>query len=434
MTNRDHEDSRPEHADLAEVGRPGTARRLASAAPIAALFAIAGAYFILQRLSPDPVPAPPIAAVPSRATAPEEPRPAQAAASSDHWSFYHGDSALAGFASAVLPAQLAVRWRYNGEGAFTQPAVSDEHGLYACTTDGILVALDFGGQERWSSPVNPDARERVEAPIATAFGLVLVPCLSGRLYAMDAATGAGRWTLDIGGELLGTAQAFQPADPAQPRLIAVINRTDGQTVWIDPADGAVRWRTAELSRTDSSAALADGILAFGSCDVALHFLPAKEGAARVDIPLGGDCQIASGPAIVDGRVYCGSRCGKLICAELRTGQVHWINESCPDEIFTTPAVGGDIVVFGAEDAQLYALDRATGELRWQRELPDVPSSPVLAGDAVLVSAGGVLHRIQGQSGDLVWSYPVSDRIAGPALMGGLVIVPAGDGAILAFGG
>ena len=48
-------------------------------------------------------------------------------------------------------------------------------------------------------------------------------------------------------------------------------------------------------------------------------------------------------------VFSGSHSGKLIHANMRTGEIVWINEDSEDEVFTTPAVKGDWVVFGSFD-------------------------------------------------------------------------------------
>lgn len=409
-------------------------KRIGSAGPVIALVVVATTFVVLQYgFAPTEAPLPPPVA--EQSPQPPEPPPApvelEKVTGAASWSYYHGDSTLTGFVDLTLPDALTVRWRYLAEGRFEQPVVANEQGMYACTTDGLVVALDFDGNPRWTATVGDG--ERVAAPIACGIGMVFVPCMSGRLYALNAADGAEQWTYEVDGELLGSVQIFDPEGDPATAGVYVVNRVDGEVFYLAAETGELHWRMGEVSRFDGSPALNDDALVMGSCAVAIHVYPAGKDAARLDVSLGGDCQIASGPAITGGLAYSGSRCGRLVCMNVRTGQVLWTNESCPDEIFTTPAVGDDVLVFGGEDDGLYALERATGELRWRIDVGDTPGSPVLVGERVLVNARGALHMLQVDTGEEVWRFAVSDAIASPSVIQGMVIVAGDDGSVVAFG-
>jgi outer membrane protein assembly factor BamB len=111
----------------------------------------------------------------------------------------------------------------------------------------------------------------------------------------------------------------------------------------------------------------------------------------------------------------------------------WVNEDAENEVFTTPAVSGDSVVFASSDGYIYALDRETGDRRWAFDTNGTPSSPVIAGDKVVVSSDGSLHVVRLEDGAPVWSYEVSDVITGPAVVGRMIIVGSEDGTVTAFG-
>ncbi len=90
-------------------------------------------------------------------------------------------------------------------------------------------------------------------------------------------------------------------------------------------------------------------------------------------------------------------------------------------------------MFGSLDDYVYALDLATGKTVWRFETPGEPSSPVIAGDAVLFSAEGTLYMLRLGDGEVLWSYEVSDTISAPALIWGMVVVGGEDGTVTAFG-
>ena len=147
-----------------------------------------------------------------------------------------------------------------------------------------------------------------------------------------------------------------------------------------------------------------------------------------------EAQIAGGVVLIGDTVFSASRSGKFIHANVRTGEMIWTNADCEGEAFSTPAVGAEHVVFGANDGVLYALDRKTGALKWKQKLGDTPSSPVIARDKVVVSADGELRLMQLADGATLWSFPVSDEITSPGIAGALVVVGADDGTVRAFGG
>ena len=62
-----------------------------------------------------------------------------------------------------------------------------------------------------------------------------------------------------------------------------------------------------------------------------------------------------------------------------------------------------------------------------------PSSPVIAGDKVLVASDGKLFFLDFKTGKKLWSAAVSDEITSPAVVGSMVLVGGDDGTVTAFG-
>ena len=65
----------------------------------------------------------------------------------------------------------------------------------------------------------------------------------------------------------------------------------------------------------------------------------------------------------------------------------------PDGIWATPALHKDVLYVPTNEGNLYAIDRATGETRWQVKLPGpVWSSPVVVDDVLIqADCSGVIH-------------------------------------------
>ncbi len=68
-----------------------------------------------------------------------------------------------------------------------------------------------------------------------------------------------------------------------------------------------------------------------------------------------DALVVSGPAVAGGVVYVGSSDHKVYALDAATGQVRW-SYPTGNQIFSSPVVSGTIVYIGSEDGKLYALN------------------------------------------------------------------------------
>ncbi|MBI5093740.1 MAG: PQQ-binding-like beta-propeller repeat protein [Candidatus Hydrogenedentes bacterium] len=356
------------------------------------------------------------------------------------WPVYHGGADLAGATDCRLPDKPGILWQCRVEGSIHQPPVGDSHGIYVATRAGTVMALEVDGKERWKKQLvdaaktdGSEPRERFDAPIACFRSTVVIGSKAGVVHALDTADGTERWTYDVGAPILGTVNLYAPKSSEEPARLYVIKQDDGALHCIDFNTGKPIWQGRAVARSDGSPAVGDGIVVYGSCASALHIFAAQEARLLTSIELGEDCQVAAGPALAGGDVYSGSRGGKFFRVNVGAGRIVWTNSDSKKEIFTTPAVGQDMVVFGSEDGGVYAVDRDSGRLKWRFDTHRVPTSAVIASDKIAVGAGGVFYLLKSDTGEKVWSYEVSDGIASPAIINGMVVVGSEDGTIMAFG-
>lgn len=372
-----------------------------------------------------PAPTPtPVATAPQPATATTPAPPTDTA----HWSSFHGGNGLTGFSTKQFPDALAQRWQFLAEGPVFQPPLADANSVYVVTSTGNVVALDLLGQPRWTKSIAGTTKENVEAPAFLNGDTLLIGTQSGRLIALDTASGAPRWEYSVTGQILGSPNA----DPASGTVFA-LERAEGVLHAVDAATGTLRWKTDPIARCDGHVSVADGIVAFGSCLPAIHAYAAADGKRIAEISLCPDCQIAGGVALLGTEAYAGNRSGNLVRADLRAGSIVWKNEDTKKEIFTTPALSAELALYATEDGAVIAVERATGKARWQHEAGGLASSPIIIGDKVAVSVRGVLHLLHLDTGAPVGQFEVSDNISPPALAGDLLLVGSEDGTVTAFG-
>ena len=143
---------------------------------------------------------------------------------------------------------------------------------------------------------------------------------------------------------------------------------------------------------------------------------------------------ASSPAAAGGAVYFGSDDGKVYAVNAATGRLRW-SYATGSGVYAGPAVAGDTVYIGSDDDKLYALNAATGHLRWSYSNNyAVESTPVVAGGTVYFGSND--HRVyalNAATGRLRWSYSAQDAVlSSPVAAGGTVFFGSNDHRVYAL--
>ena len=219
-----------------------------------------------------------------------------------------------------------------------------------------------------------------------------------------------------------------------------------------PAFGGLQWRLQTGGPIRSSPTVLGDALYLGSSDGELYRVNALTGAVAWRRSLGS--AVTSTPAVTASRVYVGTYDGVMHARADGDGREVWsFKTGAPlplvwgfesGETWTSsPALTGTTLVFGARDGKLYALDAASGRLRWSTSLgARVYSTPAVEGGAVFVGTqDGKVHAVDLASGKPRWQFSTEgsrlesknfgfDRTtvqSSPAVSGGVVYVGARDG-------
>ncbi len=356
------------------------------------------------------------------------------------WPTYHGATTLDGVADIALGDELRLVWTYDADAAVAHPPVTGPDRVCFADGKGVLHALDWKGQEAWSKTFTRfsaaqkrDVPQDFAAPLALFDSTLMACTASGAIYALDVADGNIQWSLDTGWPILGTPNLWQDStdDTTRNRLF-LIDQSDGILHCLDFTSGAKLWTAEGVGRCDGSPSVSKDWVVFGSCACAIHIFEPSSSKMVREVLLGEESQVAHGVVISGDSMFSSTRSGQFVHADARTGAIVWENTDCEAESFGTPAVNDDTVVFTANDRTVYALERTTGHLKWKRALPATPTSPIIARDKIVVSAGGALFMLRLSDGEVLWTYSVSDLITSPSIAGNMVLVGSDDGTITAF--
>ena len=163
-------------------------------------------------------------------------------------------------------------------------------------------------------------------------------------------------------------------------------------------------------------------------------------------------QVISSPAVSGGMVFVGCTDGNLYAVDHESGALKWKFET-KNRITSSPAVSEGLVYFGAYDGNFYAVEAATGQLKWKFQtggerryagthlhgsqpagetMPDpfdfYLSSPVVWNSEVFFGSGdGNVYALNAASGALKWKFKTGDVVhASPAIADGKLFVGSWD--------
>ncbi|MBM9505125.1 serine/threonine-protein kinase [Actinacidiphila acididurans] len=253
----------------------------------------------------------------------------------------------------------ALRWERTGaqaeyESPDSGPAVVGRAVYYQ--GGGRLYAVDaHSGAELWSYPVGePAAAGAVPSRPVVADGTVYLAA-GTRAFALDERTGAERWHFDAPAVMFAPPTYVAGTGGSGGGLYAVDHL--GTVYALDPADGRDRWRVATEPRQSLDPVLvADGAVYLGAGS-ALYTLDAVTGTPRWRFAAQGE--VVGSPAVAAGRVHFGSKDHCLYTVDAQGGQLRWRLET-GGEITGSPVVADGVVYACSKDRCVYALDAAKG--------------------------------------------------------------------------
>lgn len=264
-----------------------------------------------------------------------------------------------------------------------------------------------------------------------------------------------KWTFAAKGQVISS--------PAIADGGAFVGSTDGHLYAVDLANGALRWAFPTGARITSSPAVTNGSVYFGSYDGTFYAVGASDGALKWKFATGGERRFAakhihgvmpasetmpdpfdfylSSPAVVNGVVYFGSGDGNVYALDAASGALKWKYQT-GDVVHASPAVADGVVYVGSWDSYFYALDAASGSVRWRFKTGEDPavhnqvgiqsSAAVADGVVYFGCRDSKLYAVDARSGQQVWAFDNKGSwvISSPAVRDGRVYFATSDTGLL----
>ena len=199
-----------------------------------------------------------------------------------------------------------------------------------------------------------------------------------------------------------------------------------------PRFSQVKWKFHTDGQVISSPAVAElGWSSSGSTGGNLYAVDLASGAQKWKLFTG--VRVTSSPAVENGVVYFGSYSGRFYAVDAATGKLKWkfqtegerrfagkhlhgsepAAETMPDPFdfyLSSPALWGGAVYFGGGDGNVYALDAASGNLKWKFHTGDVVhASPAIADGTLFIGSwDSYFYALDAASGKEKWRFKTGE--------------------------
>jgi outer membrane protein assembly factor BamB len=274
------------------------------------------------------------------------------------------------------------------------------------------------------------------------------------VYASTRAPGlsAVQWKFKTTGKVIST--------PVVDGDAVYVGSTDHKLYAVNRADGSLKWSFDTYGPVNSSPAVSNGLVMFASVDGRFYAVDVATGKRKWMFKTDGESRFTapgihgaiprtemmadpfdvflSSPTVANGIVYFGSGDHNVYALDVATGTLKWKFKT-GDVVHASPAVVNNVVYIGSWDRNMYALDATSGTRLWQyqtgadsaiyNQVGIASSAAVNNGTVFFGCRDGHFYALDAKTGAPKWNVNNNKGwvIASPAIQDGVVYFPTADG-------
>lgn len=336
------------------------------------------------------------------------------------------------------------------------PAIDGDK-IFTVDHEGIVTAIDrLKGKTLWSKNItgewtgltgkavhffkNPDPNNGITGGISSGGGLLFVGNYAGELIALSAVNGAEVWRKQIKGEISSVPQTNGSVVAVQTMngKLFVVDAKTGADLWFfeNPPPVLTLRGTAAPVVTDSGiyAGFANGrLMAFNQSNGLILWeqrIAMPKGRSELDRMV----DIHASPLMKDGIIYVGTYQGRITALSRGTGGSVWGQDGSTTE---TMAAAEDKLFVSHSDGKITAYSLTSGEVVWQNEKllrRGLGGPQVFHNYIAMVDFKGYMHVLKQADGELAVRTRIdSSGVRAPLLTDGQTLyVYDNEGDLTAF--
>jgi len=278
------------------------------------------------------------------------------------------------------------------------------------------------GAERWRYPEKADGKMLFYAPpILNEAGQLIAGSYDHKLYSLNPSNRSVNWSFTVASDVyvghpLVTDKAIYA--PNSDRTLYAVDQT-----------GALLWK-ASASHALWSTPSADGKLIFeAGMDHHVYAFDQQNGKQVWKSEDLGGALVGDMALSPQGVLYIGTLGSQMAALDSTSGKTLW-QTAAKGWVWADPLISGDLVIFSDMDGNVYAVDAASGSIKWQAQ-PDsgakraITAAPVVAGETLyFASNAGVLYAVDLATGNSSWNKTIGGKIYSDLALNGEKILIA----------
>jgi outer membrane protein assembly factor BamB len=333
--------------------------------------------------------------------------------------FARGDAARTGRQPGPLPADDPLAWWRVGLGGPAGAPVVAGGVVYVADANQLRALDAITGAERWRAGLTTEVLASLALDVAS--NTIVAVDANGVVVALDLG-GQGKWRTALNRHV-----------ESSPVIAAglVVLGAGSELVALDLTSGGEVWRATLTGSIFSSPAVVNDRVVVGSGS-SLHARDLATGTPNWEFDTG--APVTATPTIAADTVFAGNWDGSFLALDLATGSERW-RIGFGGGIFASAAAAGDLVWIGDGFGRFVALEAATGTERWRIDTgSELRSSPVVVDELVILLDGtGLLRVLGGPTGEEAWRYGVGPSRNSLVAIDAMIYVVTDDGALIALG-
>lgn len=357
----------------------------------------------------------------------------------------------------AFPAGPEPRWRIRLGGAIFAPVAVADGVAYVGNIDGVMSAVSIAdGKRLWSFAAG---RPIFGEALATADALYFV-CDNGYLFRLDRASGKEKWRYDLGDarvpRVLPDPYVYD-YDYRSPRPllrdgILFVGSGDGSFHAVSADSGTRVWRVDGSSAIRNTAMAAGSLLIYSNATGLVLAVDQSSGQKRWQFDAKAP---ATEPALVEGKIIVGARDSMLYALDPGDGHAIWSQYWWGSWVESPAVAAQGLAYIGSGDLdRVSGVDPATGRNVWRTDVGGwVLQRPLLTDRSIYVGVSGArraspiwlpqasaLMALDRGTGQVRWQWSLPDAagtflhgfVAAPAGFSGNVLIGGVDGTLYAF--
>jgi len=321
--------------------------------------------------------------------------PVSAQAVNEPWPQFHQNALHTGQSASTGPADMVVKWSVTLGGSVVAGAAAAYNNIYVGSCDKNLYCLNAQtGALVWKYTT----KWRIRSTPACSNGRVYIGPDDGNVYCLNATTGKSLWNDTLSTLLLAqcASDPFQiRSSPAISGGNLYVGALNGKIYCINAVTGANIWNYTTGNMIVASPAVYNGRVLCGSCDAFFYCLNATNGAKIWSMTPGtgaisGQTQIVGSPTVVQSLnevVFFANTYSVYYALNINTGAVIWTYYCFKTRPYTwaqttqcvtwaTPAYyAAKNVLFCIDDHFAQELNATNGAALWPLYGAQVPQTP-----------------------------------------------------------